>query len=351
MAPTSDNGSRDAGETRTMQEGSMKFVVAAVGSDSEETAALLELLAGERLGFDRPQGEVDEDRPALLRHAPDSPRGYLSCVLASDANLEPALEALREARVVLWLHRARVFDVELLVRFRRLREARDALADAALDPPVLVVVGVAPRSNAHGDPSERDGTDDEVRELLRPHASVPGDGVAAADDTPLFRLLPPAEGVAHVVAQPPRAMLPAFAAAFGDDAFRTAAMQSIDALRRIVDVVEAKEHAKAKDGNRNRGEGHRGRGGGGGRGEGRGGRGEGRGGRGEGRGGRGEGRGGRGEGRGGRSVDRGLGEGRGMGGRGGEGRGGDSRGGRGRVRSGARGGGRSGAGRGMAHER
>ena len=188
MAPTSDNGSRDAGETRTMQEGSMKFVVAAVGSDSEETAALLELLAGERLGFDRPQGEVDEDRPALLRHAPDSPRGYLSCVLASDANLEPALEALREARVVLWLHRARVFDVELLVRFRRLREARDALADAALDPPVLVVVGVAPRSNAHGDPSERDGTDDEVRELLRPHASVPGDGVAAADDTPLFRL-------------------------------------------------------------------------------------------------------------------------------------------------------------------
>ena len=77
MAPTSDNGSRDAGETRTMQEGSMKFVVAAVGSDSEETAALLELLAGERLGFDRPQGEVDEDRPALLRHAPDSPRGYL----------------------------------------------------------------------------------------------------------------------------------------------------------------------------------------------------------------------------------------------------------------------------------
>ena len=301
----------------------MKFVVAAVGSDSEETAALLELLAGERLGFDRPQGEVDEDRPALLRHAPDSPRGYLSCVLASDANLEPALEALREARVVLWLHRARVFDVELLVRFRRLREARDALADAALDPPVLVVVGVAPRSNAHGDPTERDGTDDEVRELLRPHASVPGDGVAAADDTPLFRLLPPAEGVAHVVAQPPRAMLPAFAAAFGDDAFRTAAMQSIDALRRIVDVVEAKEHAKAKDGNRNRGEGHRGRGGGG----------------------------GRGEGRGGRSVDRGLGEGRGIGGRGGEGRGGDSRGGRGRVRSGARGGGRSGAGRGMAHER
>ena len=300
----------------------MKFVVAAVGSDSEETAALLELLAGERLGFDRPQGEVDEDRPALLRHAPDSPRGYLSCVLASDANLEPALEALREARVVLWLHRARVFDVELLVRFRRLREARDALADAALDPPVLVVVGVAPRSNAHGDPTERDGTDDEVRELLRPHASVPGDGAAAADDTPLFRLLPPAEGVAHVVAQPPRAMLPAFAAAFGDDAFRTAAMQSIDALRRIVDVVEAKEHAKAKDGNRNRGEGHRGRGGGG----------------------------GRGEGRGGRSVDRGLGEGRGMGGRGGEGRGGDSRGGRGRVRSGARGGGRSGAGRGVAHE-
>ena len=316
----------------------MKFAVAAVGSDSEETAALLELLAGERLGFDRPQGEVDEDRPALLRHAPDSPRGYLSCVLASDANLEPALEALREARVVLWLHRARVFDVELLVRFRRLREARDALADAALDPPVLVVVGVAPRSNAHGDPTERDGTDDEVRELLRPHASVPGDGAAAADDTPLFRLLPPAEGVAHVVAQPPRAMLPAFAAAFGDDAFRTAAMQSIDALRRIVDVVEAKEHAKAKDGNRNRGEG-------------RGGRGEGRGGRGEGRGGRGEGRGGRGEGRGGRSVDRGLGEGRGMGGRGGEGRGGDSHGGRGRVRSGARGGGRSGAGRGVAHER
>ena len=36
-------------------------------------------------------------------------------------------------------------------------------------------------------------------------------------------------------------MLPAFAAAFGDDAFRTAAMQSIDALRRIVDVVEAKD--------------------------------------------------------------------------------------------------------------
>ena len=46
-----------------------------------------------------------------------------------------------------------------------------------------------------------------------------------------------------------RARCLAFAAAFGDDAFRTAAMQSIDALRRIVDVVEAKEHAKAKDGN------------------------------------------------------------------------------------------------------
>ena len=272
MAPTNDKGSRGAGETRASRLVPRKFIVAAVGSDPEETAALLELLARERLGFDRPGDDVDEDRPALLRHARDSPRGYLSCVLASDANLEPALEALREARVVLWLHRARVFDVEHLALFRRLREARDALAVAALDPPVLVVVGVAPRSNARGDPAERDGADEEVRELLRPHASVPGDEAAADDDAPLFRLLPPLEGVAHVVAQPPRAMLPAFAAAFGDDAFRTAAMRSIDALRRIVDVVEAKERAKAEDGNRTGGEGRGGRTGG----EGRGGRGGGR---------------------------------------------------------------------------
>ena len=107
----------------------MKFVVAAVGSDSEETAALLELLAGERLGFDRPQGEVDEDRPALLRHAPDSPRGYLSCVLASDANLEPALEALREALVP-------PGELAQCGRVRRYAHSQDRLQVTPRSPPV-----------------------------------------------------------------------------------------------------------------------------------------------------------------------------------------------------------------------
>ena len=110
---------------RTMQEGSMKFVVAAVGSDSEETAALLERPGRRAPRVRPPPGRSRRGPPrASSDTRPTRRGGYLSCVLASDANREPALEALREARVVLWLHRARVFDVELLVRRRRLREAR-----------------------------------------------------------------------------------------------------------------------------------------------------------------------------------------------------------------------------------
>ena len=151
-----------------MQEGSMKFVVAAVGSDSEETAALLELLAGERLGFDRPQGEVDEDRPRFFDTRPTR-RGDTSHASSRPTRtLSPrSRRSARRASCCGCIARASStssFSCDL----GRLREARDALADAALDPPVLVVVGVARKVERACDPTERDGTDDEVREQLAP---------------------------------------------------------------------------------------------------------------------------------------------------------------------------------------